>query len=820
MKTTLKKLSIPKPKGGYDELYVDDFVTKEELAALKDAVYKLHFDKEEVTDLHPFYVKSLEDGNIIYNSSTTSGRISYNRDKVEYSFDGTWHPLSEVENITLDNGERVYFRFLGEYLSPPDNFINEASLLQRIEKRFEVGGNIRTIMYGDHNVRIVGESELLGLFYMQNKLINAKNLLLPFDEISEKGCAYMFESCTSLVTAPSLPATILRGEISTDGCYARMFSGCTSLTTAPELPATVLATKCYEWMFNGCTSLTQASKLPATTIPMGAYRGMFSHCTSLVTAPELPALNFGENILGSYNYSRMFDGCTSLVNAPALPATKLSSTCYNYMFNGCTSLTVAPELPATTLPDGFSDGNTAVTSGCYSYMFAGTSIKKISLPAEHISNFAYMGMFSGCTSLEEVEILATSVSSITTPVSSETGNAGSLYNMFSGCTNLCNVFCNLKEIPTDATYNWLNGVAAEGKFVQSKDANWERGVSGIPEGWEVEDWHDDYFYLESLDDEGVVTLKDRFGLADAPAEYTTNCVTWQPTEADMQLNVRKGERVYIRRVSGDASFTTVNNVAIFNTETRLKIGGNVDKLMQDYTLESVTLRDYCYTGLFLNEDGVICNIVDASELILPATTLKYMCYLNMFYECTSLVNAPELPATTLAPNCYSQMFIRCSSLVNAPALPATELAERCYHYMFKDCTSLITAPELPATKLSSECYSYMFNGCTSLVNAPELPATTLAYLCYSFMFQGCKSLVTAPYLPAEIISNDSYNYMFSGCTKLSEVKCNATTVSSGNTEYWLSNVAKEGIFYQNVNAEWERGVSGIPEGWIQQVITD
>ena len=30
-----------------------------------------------------------------------------------------------------------------------------------------------------------------------------------------------------------------------ESCYAYLFSGCTSLTTAPELPATTLANKCY-----------------------------------------------------------------------------------------------------------------------------------------------------------------------------------------------------------------------------------------------------------------------------------------------------------------------------------------------------------------------------------------------------------------------------------------------------------------------------------------------------------------------------------------------------------------------------------------------
>ena len=45
-----------------------------------------------------------------------------------------------------------------------------------------------------------------------------------------------------------------------------MFSGCTSLTSAPELPATTLARYCYGNMFSGCTKLN--------TITLG-YTGNF-----------------------------------------------------------------------------------------------------------------------------------------------------------------------------------------------------------------------------------------------------------------------------------------------------------------------------------------------------------------------------------------------------------------------------------------------------------------------------------------------------------------------------------------------------------------
>ena len=118
-----------------------------------------------------------------------------------------------------------------------------------------------------------------------------------------------------------------------DGCYANMFQGCTALTTAPTLPATTLADGCYNYMFQGCTSLTTAPALPATTLAGGCYNGMFYGCTGLTTAPALPATT-----LASGCYESMFLDCTSLTTAPALPATTLANGCYASMFEGCTKI--------------------------------------------------------------------------------------------------------------------------------------------------------------------------------------------------------------------------------------------------------------------------------------------------------------------------------------------------------------------------------------------------------------------------------------------------------------------------------------------------
>lgn len=104
---------------------------------------------------------------------------------------------------------------------------------------------------------------------------------------------------------------------------------------------------------------------------------------------------------------------------------------------------------------------------------------------------------------------------------------------------------------------------------------------------------------------------------------------------------------------------------------------------------------------------------------------------------------------------FCELFIFCNKLVNAEnlILPATTLAQSCYYFMFSQCTSLTKAPELPATTLADYCYYNMFSQCTSLTSAPELHATTLAHECYYNMFYHCTSL---SYL--DIYSNEKIDY--------------------------------------------------------------
>ena len=254
-----------------------------------------------------------------------------------------------------------------------------------------------------------------------------------------------------------------------------------------------------------------------------------------------------------------------------------------------------------------------------------------------------------------------------------------------------------------------------------------------------------------------------------------------------------------------------NGIGKFSSTGTFNAYGNTMSIVHgDNFQNSTTISGNQFSSLFNST-----KVVNAENLVLPATTLANYCYYKMFYGCTSLVNAPALPSMTLANWSYGGMFSGCTSLETAPELPATTLADSCYGGMFDGCTSLVTAPTLPATTLAYNCYQYMFKGCTGLVTAPELPATTLADYCYNYMFRGCTSLVNAPTLPATTLADYCYNYMFRGCSSLNYIKCLATDISASNClTNWVDGVASRGTFVKAANMEsWTTGNNGIPTGW-------
>lgn len=345
-------------------------------------------------------------------------------------------------------------------------------------------------------------------------------------------------------------------------------------------------------------------------------------------------------------------------------------------------------------------------------------------------------------------------------------------------------------------------------------------------GYSEDDYKLQYFTIESLEDGNVITLTIGSGVTSTQMtsfSYSVdNGTTWNTTTVDsttqtINVNLDKGEKV-LWKGSGSATSTegSLSSSSVFSSTKKLNVYGNIMSLLYDenfYSEKSLANKGVrTFELLFYGAS----NLVSAKDLSLPATTINTGCYLSMFQNCTSLIEAPKLPAITLTNNCYQSMFQNCTSLVIPPELPATTLNNYCYKNMFNGCTSLAVVPELPALTMTSECYREMFRGCTSLVEALDLPATIAANNCCYAMFMDCTLLVKAPALLITTLATGCYAHMFRNCTSLNYIKCLAADISATNcTQNWVSNVASTGTFIKaDTMNDWVvDSVNGIPIGW-------
>ena len=270
--------------------------------------------------------------------------------------------------------------------------------------------------------------------------------------------------------------------------------------------------------------------------------------------------------------------------------------------------------------------------------------------------------------------------------------------------------------------------------------------------------------------------------ANISIEYSKDYgVSWTTINSypSTSFNVSAGDVVYFR---GDNPYgTVVDKVpSFFSGSTPVfRVFGNIMSLISKTNFDSIYVLDNSHSG---------------------------WTFFSLFSRCEGLFDATNLilPATTLAPYCYGLLFQSCTTLTGVPKLPATEAAERCYYYMFGDCPNLVQAPKINLKTLAKGCCNSMFRDCTSLEIAPDLTAT--------YLIEGC------------------YSLMFMGCTNLKYVKCTATdgepipSTYSQNSDYycggWVYDVSSSGTFIKKTGStiDWESGTSGIPTGWTVQEV--
>ena len=127
----------------------------------------------------------------------------------------------------------------------------------------------------------------------------------------------------------------------------------------------------------------------------------------------------------------------------------------------------------------------------------------------------------------------------------------------------------------------------------------------------------------------------------------------------------------------------------------LKKGDELQLKCTTYDLNPVDYNEFYYVALQINARfnvrGTPMSLVYGDDFKENNVAVEYSLY-ELFYGSkglTEILNPKTfLPCTVLEPFCYSYMFYDCTNLVNAPELPATTLAEGCYLNMFYDCTKL------------------------------------------------------------------------------------------------------------------------------------
>ena len=762
----------------------------------------------------PLTLEAIADGEITVSHPQTGMQYSVNGgDKVRattYQFDIT---------INVSKGDVV--EFYGNGTSITSYYVTNI----KCSADCYIYGNIMSLVDEDGfatNTTLTGVSTFYPLFKNNTHIKNHsdKELVLPATTLASYCYRCMFEGCTGLTKAPELPAQTL-----TYSCYDHMFQGCTNLSDVHCLATDISAKNCtLEWLKDvaatgtfakaestawttgdsgipdGWTvndyyyilpltleaiadgeitvsnpksgmqySVNGGAKTAVTTNPISVstsdvvefygngkeittYVGTNIQCSAdcyiygnIMSLVDEDGFATNKTLTGEWAFFPLFLENTHIKNHSyknlVLPATTLQAYCYNSMFQGCTSLTKAPELPATTLQPY-----------CYRSMFYGcTNLTKApELPAITLQYFCYNSMFEGCTSLTKApELPATTLTE------------GCYFWMFQGCTNLNYVKCLATDISAQyCTYQWLKGVATTGTFVKAENTAWAAGISGIPCGWTTNGFGKQDILpltLEAIADGTITISHPQTGM-----KYSLNRglkMTDSDSDSDITIDVSKGDVVEF--YGNGTSITSYSGTQI-QCSVDCYIYGNIMSLVDEtgFVTNKTLTGERTFSGLFENNTH-LKNHSD-KELVMPATTLTYGCYSNMFWGCTGLTKAPELPATTLQPYCYGCMFTGCTGLTKAPALPATTLQPYCYIQMFADCTGLTTAPALPATTLQPSCY----------------------------------------------------NYMFYGCTNLNNVKCLATNISAQYCTYgWIYNTAETGTFVKAANSTWTTGPDGIPSGW-------
>lgn len=187
----------------------------------------------------------------------------------------------------------------------------------------------------------------------------------------------------------------------------------------------------------------------------------------------------------------------------------------------------------------------------------------------------------------------------------------------------------------------------------------------------------------SLDYMTFVAEADNLTIGLAYAEdnvfhYSTDSgATWSDlTNNQSTTSVNSGETIMFK--ASGLTRHSYYGIGVLTPSVNARVQGNIMSLVygDNFARKTSLEIDSQFAALFWRAT----KLTSAENLIMPATTLRSMCYSEMFNGCTSLTTAPTLPAATLVNGCYHYMFMSCTSLNYIKCLATDISANGCTNY--------------------------------------------------------------------------------------------------------------------------------------------
>lgn len=346
----------------------------------------------------------------------------------------------------------------------------------------------------------------------------------------------------------------------------------------------------------------------------------------------------------------MFYDCSGLVVAPALPATTLATDCYKEMFAMADYRGVLNQIEVH-----FTDWGSGFVDWVFQVADTGTFIKPDALTAIYDIKHIPVGWTTATLmSVNTIPTIQFTSSDSGTPVASSIVS----YINYDGSDQ------NFKysvegTLPQGVTFR--NGVftcipsaiAQETVNINLKIKSTDRGSVVAP------------ITIKCVNLTTPITFKStgdttlRLSTIGSPTsvtlQYKKNTGEWTNYTVGNTISLSNGDTVAFSGSTETFSNSESNYYRFTGEGTgSVIVYGNIMSLVNYKN----SVGSFMFRGLF-NEFTILTN---ASDLILPVTTLAEYCYKSMFYSCTNLLVAPNLPATTLANGCYAYMFQGCTNL--------------------------------------------------------------------------------------------------------------------------------------------------------------